>query len=68
MRKFVTLLLAFMLAATSLAVGASAEAKSGESATIQIIVPSNVQDFPDGVTEDNNFIVDYYKEVILFFF
>lgn len=26
-------------------------------------MPSNVQDFPDGVTEDDNFIVDYYKEV-----
>ena len=63
MRRFVTLLLVLMLAATSLATGALAEGQTDENVTIQIIVPSNVQDFPDGVTEDDNFIVDYYKEV-----
>lgn len=32
------------------------------SVKLQVIMPSNVQDFPDGVTEDDNFVVDYWRE------
>ncbi len=35
---------------------------TSSGATLQLIMPSNVQDFPEGVTEDNNFIVDYWSE------
>jgi ABC-type glycerol-3-phosphate transport system substrate-binding protein len=36
--------------------------RPGGKITIQAILPSNVQDFPSGVTENNNFIIDYWKE------
>lgn len=36
--------------------------KTEETPVIQVVLPSNVQDFPDGITEDNNFIVDYWRE------
>ena len=30
--------------------------------TIQVIVPGNFQEFPEGIDENNNFIVDYWRE------
>lgn len=33
-----------------------------ERPTLQVICPSNVQDFPEGVTANDNFIVDYWSE------
>lgn len=59
MKKLITLLLAVMLAATMLG-GMSALAE--DKPVIQVVLPSNVQDFPDGITEDNNYIVDYWRE------
>jgi len=59
MKKLVTLFLAMMMVATVLG-GFSALADS--KPVVQVILPSNVQDFPEGITEDNNFIVDYWRE------
>lgn len=59
MKKLVSLLLAIIMVA-AMAGGLSALAE--EKPVIQVILPSNMQDFPDGLTEDNNFIVDYWRE------
>lgn len=59
MKKLVSLLLAIMMVA-AMAGGFSALAE--DKPVIQVIVPDNVQDFPDGMDEDHNFIVDYWRE------
>ena len=59
MKKLISVLIAVMMAATMLG-GLSALAE--DKPVIQVVLPSNVQDFPDGITEDNNFIVDYWRE------
>ena len=59
MKKLVSLLLAIMMVA-AMAGGLSALAE--DKPVIQIVLPSNVQDFPDGMDEDHNFIVDYWRE------
>jgi putative aldouronate transport system substrate-binding protein len=50
---------------SSAASQASAEPSSaggaGGGARLQLIMPSNVQDFPEGVTPNSNFIVDFWK-------
>jgi ABC-type glycerol-3-phosphate transport system substrate-binding protein len=33
-----------------------------EKTTIQVVCPSNVQDFPEGITPNDNFIVEYWEE------
>ena len=33
-----------------------------EKITLQVVTPSNVQDFPEGITPNDNFIVEYWKE------
>lgn len=58
MKKLVSLLIALILALGMMGMTAVAE----EPVKIQVILPSNVQDFPDGITEDNNYIVDYWRE------
>ncbi len=59
MKKLVTLVLAIAMVAAMTA-GFSAFAENVP--VIQVILPSNVQDFPDGITENDNFIVDYWRE------
>lgn len=38
------------------------EEKGKSDVTIQVIVPGNFQEFPEGIDENNNFIVDYWRE------
>lgn len=35
---------------------------TGSGATLQLILPSNSTPFPDGMSENDNFLVDYWKE------
>ena len=58
MKKLVSLLLVVLIA-TTFTGGLSAIADN--PLTIQVVLPSNVQDFPNGITEDDNYIVDYWK-------
>ncbi len=60
MKKALSLICAIAMVASVLlgAVPALAEAP----VTLQVIVPSNVQDFPEGITENDNFIVDYWEQ------
>ena len=61
-RKLLSLLVvAALLLTVTGALNLDATARA-DGVTIQIVVPDNVQDFPEGITEDNNFIVDYWRE------
>ena len=35
---------------------------TGEKRKVKLIVSGNVQEFPEGLTKDDNFIIDYWKE------
>lgn len=59
MKRLMSILVAIVIAATMMS-GLTALAE--DKPVIQVVLPSNVQDFPDGITEDNNFIVDYWRE------
>ena len=59
MKKLVSLLLAVALIATLMG---SFSALADDKPVIQVILPSNAQDFPQDLSEDNNFVVDYWRE------
>lgn len=59
MKKRLACMLALALVLSAIGcVGGVAES----TVTLQLIMPSNVQEFPDGVTANDNFIVDYWRE------
>jgi len=56
-----SLLTLSMLAACSGGGGASSNGEGGERKQVKIIVGGNVQEFPAGVTKDDNFIMEYWE-------
>jgi len=57
---WIALSIVSLLAACTNGGGDSAE--GGDRKKVKLIVGGNVQEFPDGVTKDDNFIMDYWRE------
>lgn len=61
-RKVLILVLIGMLLVGGLFAGGQKEAEDANDNTLSVYVSTNVEEFPKGLDENNNFIIDYIRE------